>query len=236
MAKDAPVNPLYRSGLERIGCFMCPASDLAELRLVRELSPEYGKWQDSLDRLGKDGTRSERWLEYDLWRWKRIPKSVQDELGGLEVVSLCPRPDETELEFHSTSGYNPCLEGLSMEGVFSKTLDMNRVANMMNIIGDVTVSPDGDIAETRSMTVFREGPVMIKARDEQELVLKGGRLREVVFRAMNCAGCGICIARCSTGALRLEGQAVIDLNKCTHCGACLGPCPAVRFAPDQLDI
>jgi len=237
MAKDAPVNPLYSKGLERIGCFMCPASDLAELRLVRELSHQYDQWQDSLDQIARDRSMAPEWLRYDLWRWRRIPKSVLDELGAVQSEALYPSSsDLDQIEFHSTSGYNPCLEGLSMEGVFSKALDMNRVANMMNIIGEVTTSPDGGIAEARSVTVFREGPVMIKAKDGEELARKKAQLKEIVFRALGCAGCGICISRCKKGALRLNGQVSVDEDKCIHCGECLGPCPAVKFAPDQLDI
>ena len=36
-SRGAAFNPLYQRGLERIGCFMCPATDLAELRNVREM-------------------------------------------------------------------------------------------------------------------------------------------------------------------------------------------------------
>jgi phosphoadenosine phosphosulfate reductase len=123
-----------------------------------------------------------------------------------------------------------------MEGVFSGPLPMDRVANMLSIIGPVTTSPDMNIAEVRSITVFSEGPVMVKARDENELREKASMLREVVFRAVNCAGCGICTVRCKNGALHLDGQVIIDLKKCNHCGACLGPCPAVKFREDELDI
>jgi phosphoadenosine phosphosulfate reductase len=77
---------------------------------------------------------------------------------------------------------------------------------------------------------------MIKARDEDELREKASMLREIVFRAVNCAGCGICTVRCKNGALRLEGQVVVDLKKCNHCRDCLGPCPAVKFREDELDI
>lgn len=237
MERKAPVNTLYGEGLERIGCFMCPASDLAELRLVRELSPEYCRWDDFLSGYAKDSSKPHEWLEYDLWRWKRIPKSVLDELGTDHAQSWTLRSDEHgELEFHSTSGYSPCVMGLSMEGVFSSPLDMGRVSNMMNVIGEVTTSPDGGIAEVNAISVFREGPVMIKGLDEEDLAQKANKLTEVVLRAMGCAGCGICVARCPTGALSLDGQAVIDITKCTHCEACLGPCPAVKFRADQLDI
>ncbi len=232
----APVNTLYSEGLERIGCFMCPASDLAELRLVKEICPEYKRWSEFLESHARD-SRPPEWLRYDLWRWKRIPKSVMDELGQTAAESLPGKSDErSELEFRSTSGYNPCVEGLSMEGIFSRTLDMGRVANMMNIIGEVTTSPDCGIAEACSITVFREGPVMIKAKDENELEQKGNMIKEIVLRSMSCAGCGICLARCPTGALHLDGQAIIDQKTCSHCSKCLGPCPAVRFAAEQMDI
>jgi len=61
-------------------------------------------------------------------------------------------------------------------------------------------------------------------------------LREIVFRATDCAGCGICVARCKNGALRIDGRISIDIEKCEHCSECLGPCPVVRFREDELDI
>ena len=239
LSKAADVNPLYEDGLERIGCFMCPATDLAELVRVRQMAPEYGRWQKYLDAYAEKTGKTGPWHDYDLWRWRRIPKSVLDELSEQEreqVSSTIGRASEGELEFRSTSGYNPCVEGLSMEGVFSRTLPMQRVANLLNILGEVTTSPDGNIAEVRSITVFGEGPVMIKAGDEGQLREKGAKLKEIVFRAVNCAGCGICMARCEKGAMSLDGQITIEAFKCIHCGACLGPCTAVKFREDELDI
>lgn len=238
-SKEAEVNPLYAEGLERIGCFMCPASDLAELVRVREFNPQYERWHEYLEGFARTKGRSSSWLEYGLWRWKRIPKSVLNELGQVDddvATQASPAEEDSRLVFRSTSGYNPCLEGLSVEGVFSQSLPMDRVANMLNIIGPVTTSPDMDIAEVRSITVFSEGPVMIKAKDEDELREKTAVLREVVFRAVNCAGCGICVARCQAGALHVDGRIFVDPEKCNHCRKCIGPCPAIRFREEELDI
>lgn len=217
---------------------MCPATDLAELRLVRNISPEYAKFQKALEEHAARTGKPEAWTRYDLWRWKKIPRSVTEELGlsPNEIASFKSESSASALDFRSTSGYSPCVEGLSMEGVFDQPLPMERVANLLNIIGEVTTSPDNSIAEVRMITVFREGPVMIKAPDEQTLDSKASQLREVVQRAVNCAGCGICIGRCMSGALSLDGQVKVDPLKCNHCGLCLGPCPAVRFGDNELDI
>ncbi len=238
-SKDAQANPLYGRGIERIGCFMCPATDLGELRRAKEIGGAYEEWTGFLSRYAAEKGKSDAWLEYDLWRWRRVPDSVRDELGAAGAEADAPQTtvaDEAPLELRTTTGYNPCVEGVSAEGVFTRPLDMGRVADLLNIAGPVTTSPDGGIAEVPGITVFREGPVMVRGGTEEQVRKRTALLREVVLRAMGCAGCGICVARCEAGAMRLEGRVVIDASRCTHCGRCLGPCPVVRFRDDEMDI
>ncbi|MGD9962843.1 MAG: phosphoadenosine phosphosulfate reductase family protein [Thermoplasmata archaeon] len=237
-SKGADTNPLYERGIERIGCFMCPATDLGELRRVEELGAEYAEWAGFLSEYASRKGKPKAWLDYGLWRWRRLPDSVAAELGELGAEAAVPvtEPMDAPLELRTTAGYSPCVEGVSAEGVFSRELDMERVANLLNIAGPVTVSPDGGIAETRGITVFREGPVMVRGETEEQVRKRTAILREVVLRAAGCAGCGICVARCENGAMRLDGRAVIDASLCTHCGRCLGPCPVVTFRDDDLDI
>ena len=237
--RKAPYNELYEHGFERIGCLMCPSADLADLARAKAAAAEYGRWQGFLESHFSSRSLPDEWLRCGLWRWKRVPHSVLEAVG-LEG-SLPPQDMATEgadepLRFHSTEGYSPCVEGLSMEGAFSRPLDMERVGNMLNIMGEVTMSPDGRIAEVGRITVFQEGAVMIKARDEDELREKASILRQIVTRAMECAGCGICVGRCPSSALSVDGQAMVDETLCDHCGSCLGPCPVVSFREDQLDI
>lgn len=238
--RNARYNELYERGFERIGCFMCPSADLADLALAREGTADHGRWEDLLRSLASSNPQlPEQWLTCGLWRWRRVPRSVLDAIG---MEASRPSATSTEgdpprpLRFSSTEGYSPCVEGLSMEGVFTHPLNMERVGNMLNAIGEVVTSPDGRIAEVDGITVFAEGPVMVKAKDEDELRAKASALKQIVIRAMECAGCGICVGRCPTGALVVDGRTHIDEALCDHCGSCLGPCPVVSFREDEMDI
>jgi phosphoadenosine phosphosulfate reductase len=43
-SKKAAYNPWYERGLDRIGCFLCPATNLADLELVRKSFAGYERW------------------------------------------------------------------------------------------------------------------------------------------------------------------------------------------------
>ena len=48
-----------------------------------------------------------------------------------------------------------------------------------------------------------------------------------IVESEECLGCGICVASCQNGAIRVEDdEAVIDQEICVECGACLEVCPA----------
>jgi phosphoadenosine phosphosulfate reductase len=239
-SKHAKYNPLYERGFDRIGCFMCPATDMAELQVARGIGGDYPRWQAFLEKYSADRGMPEQWLAHDLWRWKRVPASVMGEIGcapdDLRGSTVRDDAGSEPLQLRTTEGYSPCVDGLSVEGVFNRELDMERVSNLLNILGEVTLSPDGRIVEVDRMTVFAEGPIMIRAKNEHELREKLRALREVVFKAMECAGCGICVARCPSHALRLDGRIEVDIETCTHCGSCLGQCPVVAFREDDLDF
>lgn len=59
--EKAEVNPLYYKGLERIGCWLCPASDMAEFELLKSQHPEL--WKKLKEVLNN--------LENGEWRWLR---------------------------------------------------------------------------------------------------------------------------------------------------------------------
>lgn len=51
-----------------------------------------------------------------------------------------------------------------------------------------------------------------------------------------CAGCGICIHECPSGAIYLEdGRAMIDQSRCTGCQTCVEHCPneAIEATQEQ---
>ncbi|KLK87924.1 phosphoadenosine phosphosulfate reductase [Methanoculleus sediminis] len=67
--EKAPYNPLYGRGLDRIGCFMCPSSDLATFAIIGESHPELLKaWDGRLARWQERCGLPEDWIERGLWR------------------------------------------------------------------------------------------------------------------------------------------------------------------------
>ncbi len=70
-------NPLYDKGLERVGCWMCPAAFECELAEADKMHPELSKrYKDILVSDAKSRGLSRRFVDYGLWRWKEHPRKI----------------------------------------------------------------------------------------------------------------------------------------------------------------
>jgi len=224
----APWNPWYERGLERIGCFLCPATNFADLELVRKAFPGYERWQRQLEAYPKT------WRSFGLWRWRRLSRGVVEHLAqrGIKVEAPPALPPRLSLE----TAKPEMSDGIAqLSGRFTRPLGLEMLSGRLRAMGKVRLDGQrllvGEWAE-----ISRDGTVHLKAKDEEDLQRRMEALKEAVLRACECAGCGICTGRCKTGAASIvRGRMVIDPEKCTQCGACLtGPCPATAYGQEEL--
>jgi phosphoadenosine phosphosulfate reductase len=242
-SKGEEYNPWYDRGLDRIGCYLCPASDLAELEVVESGFPGYARWRDELQRYEKEGGLPQAWSRYALWRWRRLPDSIRKELEGLgvSVTDLRPRSaDKSEgksIRLKMQEGFSPCIMGFSVEGAFSRGLDLERVAEVLNQLGEVEFDREEGWCLALNVRIFAEGALVAKGKDQAQIEESIEKVRRAVVKAEECVGCGVCIARCDEGALTLEqGRLRVSKERCTHCGRCIEPCPALSFGDSAFEM
>ncbi len=80
--QNAEYNPLYGQGLERIGCWLCPATDMGEFEDIEKYSEHNERWQAALAAHAAAKGLPTEWLTMGLWRWKNLPKGMMDFLAG----------------------------------------------------------------------------------------------------------------------------------------------------------
>ena len=240
-SKDEEYNPWYDWGLDRIGCFLCPASDLAELELVMGRSSRSSEWSEYLRRKAEVDGWPEDWLRFALWRWRRLPDSIRKELerkgaelkreGGERAASKEP------VRLRMQDGFSPCVMGFSIEGAFNRELDLDRVSNVLCQLGEVEVDGQEGWCKVLGVMIFDNGGLVAKGREPDQIRKNVERVRRAVVKAEECVGCGVCIARCDEGALTMERDKVLVVTaRCIHCGRCTEPCPAISFGDTSFEL
>ncbi|EHQ35667.1 phosphoadenosine phosphosulfate reductase domain-containing protein [Methanoplanus limicola] len=72
--EGAPYNELYEERIDRIGCFMCPSSDLATFEIIKENYPElWSTWEEKLNSWKEKNNLSEEWITKGEWRKRGGP-------------------------------------------------------------------------------------------------------------------------------------------------------------------
>jgi phosphoadenosine phosphosulfate reductase len=231
----APYNPAYEKGYDRMGCWLCPSSSLADFFQLEESHPELAKKLNShlLEYAKKTGLSSE-WVKYGLWRYKRYPRILQElaKKKGISLISTQENPKD--LHFEVATGYRPCKAGgISADGSFGQAIDIETLKEngMLSPIGKVSfIEGAASVAfgESRAQ-VFASGNVNGRSDDEKTLK-KFMRIVEFsVRRALLCQGCGVCVGHCQHSAIEMKEKKVRIKENCIHCGACIEVCPLVKF-------
>ncbi len=74
-----PINPLYEKGLERIGCFLCPAMLESEYEELRTIQPAYAeRWTAFLESWAAKKGYPDAFSSWGLWRWHALPPKMRE--------------------------------------------------------------------------------------------------------------------------------------------------------------
>lgn len=128
---DLEYNKWYDRGLWRIGCFMCPSQDLADLEIVSKF-PVYDKWRSFIDEYSKKNNLGEKWVRYALWRWNKIPDYLKKRYNVNDKV-------RESLKLYIKD------DGDKLKIVPNKNIDMNRLKNMMHILPRAALNEDLEV-------------------------------------------------------------------------------------------
>jgi phosphoadenosine phosphosulfate reductase len=207
----------------------------------------YARWREYLEGYASSRGLPKEWLDLALWRWRVVPDSIRENAKKLgvteefftrkEMNQAVPVERGKELTLHMQEGFSPCVYGHSIEGAFDRPLDLDKVSNVLSIVGEVELNAEEGWCLVDNIRVFQEGVLIAKGRNPLEIKEKVEKVRRAVVKAMECVGCGVCVARCDQGALTLQENRIRVLTaKCKHCGSCIEPCPAVSFGDSAFEF
>ncbi len=240
-SKGEEYNPWYDRGLDRIGCYLCPASDLSEMELVKDQCDCLEAWSTYLEKHALESSLPDSWKTYALWRWKLLPDSIRKELERIGVKvgdNLSSRFREAgQLSLRLQEGFSPCIMGFSVEGAFNRSFDLKRAAEILSMLGSVQSNMEEGWLLVDDVRVFQDGILVAKGLTPEMIKKNVERVRRAMVKAEECVGCGVCIARCNEGALTLEqGRIQVIVERCVHCGGCIEPCPAISFGEAAFEL
>jgi phosphoadenosine phosphosulfate reductase len=232
MMRGEESNPWYDLGLERIGCYPCPATDLADLEIVEEHFEGYSRWKTFLQEWAEATGRDQRWVDLNLYRFHKVPKYMKEIAPGAADPSMEPPAAITFTRIGPE-------EEADARGRFDRELDLTRAKTLLTVLGETRSNIEGDVVIVDEGRVEAHADGILVARGDDRKAAKDliEKARQLVVRAELCVGCGVCVPRCPSDALSIEGmRVVLDFDECTHCGSCFGPCAVVDFPPVVVDV
>ncbi len=201
-------NKLYYLGFDRLGCWLCPASEMGEFKDVKRLYPSlWERWDEYLKKYAISKKLPKEWIKYGLWRWIKVPGDVKREIK----VDYVDRRG-VDLDINK-------LGSILLFKINNKNLLVikDRLFNFIK-----TTNLKGELEYDISDNLIK-----LKLKEKELNYLK---VVKAVIRALFCIGCELCVLHCPSGALKsVKGQVKISNDLCTGCGYCNELCPIGEY-------
>lgn len=233
-----PVNELYFKGFERLGCFLCPAGNVAEYFMVEKEYPElWEKWIRFLREWKKRIGAPDEWVTYHLWRWLN---PLSQGRKRVEVWKGLRRPADWSEEYRKWSGYSATLiegeEGSEYVKIRVKPgIRITAIKEQWKILGTDFVDLNNKVLVkkgSRTIISIEENIIEAHSNDAFDDAVKALKL---AVRSEKCAGCGNCVTWCPNDAISInDGRPIVDPERCTGCGVCVEVCPVAEVFTERL--
>ncbi len=230
-------NPLYFTGFERIGCFMCPASTLAELELVSKTHLDlWSRWLEVLTYWANRLDKPREWIDYGLWRWNAPARYRTMIAKRLSIVDRIDNWRDTFSRMSPIGIAEPLWAESYVEITFDRSLDLAFLIEQIPIICPKSYSIEDGKASIywNSCSVHINVNKIVFSYQNKNDVEKLVDILKLFFRWHLCTGCRSCETNCISGALKViersEGTnlyrpIVLSKTKCLSCRLCIYNCP-----------
>lgn len=209
--RNLPINPLYRYGLTRVGCELCPYSSEWSECITSHINPKFKKeYVPLIKEYAKNrGLIDEKDLNKFVTegQWKK-------RAGGKGIITNSSLNFKQTLNCFNSISINSnenFLEWVKVLGNVNYYQKNNKIKGELNF---------NDMFIPFSL-MRKDNKEIIEFYDIQGDVKLQNKLKKVLQKSTFCVHCGVCDVQCPKNAIKSIPKIQIDLNSCIHCERCL---------------
>lgn len=249
-----PITNLYFEGFERLGCYLCPASSLASLDLMKEVHPELIEpWFEWLKNYAENQGFSENWVKYGLWRYKKLNNKWQTILKKYNISYKTSKKSTKKSNFavKVSKGLSPCTDHtFSLTVKIDAPLDLEILKEILPVKnGKIVFHDDLGVLSLKTgdylVNINGDGTIYIQIWDEKfnyKQLLK--HVYGLIIKSHLCNNCGVCVSICPKKIVSIKSDEdngvsfpILSrelVDQCSHCSKCITHCPMFQKYRDNL--
>ncbi len=234
--KKLNVNPLYNFGFDRLGCYMCPAANIAEYQLIQKIHPElWNKWLQILKVWQQKLEMPEEWIKYHLWRWLNPDVPGRRRLEQYLNIKKSDWRKEYTKRSNISIDYNEEDNKITLKvygpPVLENIIHQSKILNAVATVEEsIKISSNSFKGETNNNIItFRKINNNVNLK---EIAIKG---LKIAIRWSYCVNCYNCATWCPTNAIAfIMNKPNIMPDRCRSCNICLEVCPISEVYVEKL--